>query len=612
MAKGSSAVPATPMKSGRIEMEGGPTPQTGSGGRLSSISERSVSFDESPGGIPEAKDEEVNEIENSEADGYDFGDDLDASDEARVSAGRSGAPRPITRNLAGEFDEVAKPEPARDDSGTDNEVSGNSTPAANRVIGRILDQMMESSDWIRQFTPKAVRQALWVELSGELAWPVNTMSDVKVAEDTVSLLRAMGLEPQTNPSEAALRDWPPVIAGKELKRWKRKLRLSFGTSDIGLKTPPTVRPKGDADPSQIPLPQTPKKNEQGKESDDNGVFGVRTEGTPYFQDPHMVTPRSTNRADRLARDTEASNTQRGNARASSGRSRRRFVPRGDSSDDDSDDDDNYRREDAEYDDPSDELARQVREISEMERLNSTPRLELATHRPLAQIKAFSGLRLERRLCHLRIKDIHELEDTINGILKSKERASTRETSAYLSRGRDRSHGRDERRAETPRDGYRRDRHDRHGRGYDRRMDDSRHTPHISLAEASLSEMMAELQVREAKYGGSKYLKSRDMRRSLEDSSSEDVEDRLTDEDRSGSDYADPYHSDEHDRHAVVETSPTEGSTTTPDTKALTDVIVSMGRVQHAGVLTTPPTTVSSVVSYASRCTTPASAKPSRP
>ncbi|GMF39322.1 unnamed protein product [Phytophthora fragariaefolia] len=252
--------------------------------------------------------------------------------------------------------------------------------------------MMESSDWIRQFTPKVVRQALCVELSGELAWPVNTMSAVKVVEDTVSLLRATGLEPQTNPSEAALRDRPPAIAGKELKRWKRKLRLSFGTSDIGLKTPPTVRPKGDADPSQIPLPQTPKKNEHGKENDDDGVFGVKTEGTPYFQDSHMVSPRSSNRADRLERDTEASNAQRGAARASSGRSRRRFGPHDDSSDDDSGEDDYYRKEDAEYDHPSDELARKVREVSEMERLNSTPRLELATHRPLAQIKAFSGLR----------------------------------------------------------------------------------------------------------------------------------------------------------------------------------------------------------------------------
>ncbi|GMF33034.1 unnamed protein product [Phytophthora fragariaefolia] len=80
-------------------------------GRLSSISERSVSFDESARGISEAKDEEVNEYEDSEADGYVFCDVLDASDEARVSAGRSEAPRLITRNLAGEFDEVAKPEP---------------------------------------------------------------------------------------------------------------------------------------------------------------------------------------------------------------------------------------------------------------------------------------------------------------------------------------------------------------------------------------------------------------------------------------------------------------------------------------------------------------------
>ncbi|GMF53764.1 unnamed protein product [Phytophthora fragariaefolia] len=328
MAKGSSAVPATPMKSGRIEMEGGPTPQTGSGGRLSSISERSVSFNESAGGVPEAKDEEVNEYEDSEADGYDFGDDLDASDGARMSAGRSGAPRPITRNLAGEFDEVTKPEPARDDSGSDNEVSGK-----------------------------------------------------KQADESV-IRKLPGSPPRLAPGNC----WQRAEAVEE------EASLSFGTSDIGLKTPPTVRPKGDADPSQIPLPQTPKKNEQGKESDDKGVFGVRTEGTPYFQDSHMVTPRSTNRADRLARDTEASNTQRGNARTSSGRSRRRFVPRDDSSDDDSDDDDYYRRENAEYDDPSDELARQVREVSEMERLSSTPRLELATHRPLAQIKAFSGLR----------------------------------------------------------------------------------------------------------------------------------------------------------------------------------------------------------------------------
>ncbi|GMF32425.1 unnamed protein product [Phytophthora fragariaefolia] len=76
-------------------------------------------------------------------------------------------------------------------------------------------------------------------------------------------------------------------------------RLSFGMSDIGLKTHPTVRPKGGSDPSQTPIPQTPKKSEHGKESADDGVFGVKTEGTPYFQDVNMVPPRSSNRADQL-------------------------------------------------------------------------------------------------------------------------------------------------------------------------------------------------------------------------------------------------------------------------------------------------------------------------
>ncbi|GMF42340.1 unnamed protein product [Phytophthora fragariaefolia] len=46
--------------------------------------------------------------------------------------------------------------------------------------------------------------------------------------------------------------------------------------------------------------------------------------------------------------------------------------------------------------------------------------------------------------------------------------------------------------------------------------------------------------------------------------------------------------------AVAETSRAEGSTATATAKALTDVVVSMDRVQHAGELTVPPTTVSNV------------------
>ncbi|GMF40684.1 unnamed protein product [Phytophthora fragariaefolia] len=52
--------------------------------------------------------------------------------------------------------------------------------------------------------------------------------------------------------------------------------------------------------------------------------------------------------------------------------------------------------------------------------------------------------------------------------------------------------------------------------------------------------------------------------------------------------------------AVAETSLAEGSTAIPATKALTDVVVSMDSVQLAGVLTTPPTTVSSVPSLQRR------------
>ncbi|EGZ06825.1 hypothetical protein PHYSODRAFT_529890, partial [Phytophthora sojae] len=100
--------------------------------------------------------------------------------------------------------------------------------------------------------------------------------------------------------------------------------------------------------------------------------------------------------------------------------------------------------------------------------------------------------LERQLCHVRVKDIHEIEDMINGILKSEERGQSRETSYHHSRSRDQPRRRDDRRHEASRDSYRRDR----DRGYERRRedsrrrDDSRHVPRISLAEASLSDLVA--------------------------------------------------------------------------------------------------------------------------
>ncbi|EGZ27308.1 hypothetical protein PHYSODRAFT_257631 [Phytophthora sojae] len=593
MAKGSkSAVPATPVKSVRGSAEGSSTIASDLTSRLSTISERSVSFEESVDEDSDAKDDMMMDYDDLEektpVTTQEFGDEEDAM----LSGGRSGGSRSLSRNLVAEFDEVAKPDHADDDfeDGTETSASralvqvtkgpqesrgsrpamNSSTPAANKVLGRMLEQM--------------------------------------VAEDTVSLLRVMGCEPRNRPSEVSIKSWTPGLAGKELHKWKRKLRLSFGESDLTLGRPPSARPaREQADPSKIPLPQTPKKSaERSNQSQaTDGVFSAKTEGSPYFQDSHMAS-----RADRIARESEGSRRERSTQRSSTRRSSRRFTPRDDSSSDE-DNNDNIDYEDG-FDSPSDELARQVREVSEMERLSSTPRLEIATHRPLAQIKNFSGARnrsensmqwlrafvykmkgthtppnewcmafelslrdgalhwyrqlpkrtnrqwkrlsdafikyycsqfsqsakaryysakressehlcdylnrlngyarnagiqfksggrdakdhvqrfletcgdrsLERRLCHVRVKDIHELEDMINDILKSEER------------GRDQPRRRDDRRHEASRDSYRRDR----DRGYERRREDSRHVPRISRAEASLSDLVAELQVRGTKGG----------------------------------------------------------------------------------------------------------------
>ncbi|KAE8950964.1 hypothetical protein PF011_g33087, partial [Phytophthora fragariae] len=62
------------------------------------------------------------------------------------------------------------------------------------------------------------------------------------------------------------------------------------------------------------------------------------------------------------------------------------------------------------------------------------------------------------------------------------------------RGRGNYRRRDERRDETC-DGYRRDRRDR---DYNRRRDDQRNPPRVALAEASLTDLIAELNIRETR------------------------------------------------------------------------------------------------------------------
>ncbi|POM67496.1 Hypothetical protein PHPALM_16493, partial [Phytophthora palmivora] len=102
------------------------------------------------------------------------------------------------------------------------------------------------------FGPKQVRQAVWMDLGGELAVPIDSTSTRQVAQDTVLLLRAMGCEPQRFPSDAALKDWTPTDAGTALRKWKKKLRTSFGVSEIGAGRQPIARRAPEAaDPSKI-------------------------------------------------------------------------------------------------------------------------------------------------------------------------------------------------------------------------------------------------------------------------------------------------------------------------------------------------------------------------
>ncbi|POM64293.1 Hypothetical protein PHPALM_20200 [Phytophthora palmivora] len=247
--------------------------------------------------------------------------------------------------------------------------------------------MKTRSNWMQLFGPKLVRQAVWMDLGGELAVPIDSTSTRQVAQDTVLLLRAMGCEPQRFPSDAALKDWTPTDAGTALRKWKKKLRTSFEVSEIGAGRQLITRREPEAtDPSKVTLPQTPKK--RVNEGSDAGVFTTTAEASPYMQDSHMVTPRSTSRSERLAKETESLRPTP-NTRQETGRyPTRNYDSPEDTSDSDSDSSDfDYLDGDL-----TEEWARQIRELSKAKTKSSTPRLELATHLPLGNIKPYFGLR----------------------------------------------------------------------------------------------------------------------------------------------------------------------------------------------------------------------------
>ncbi|KAE9047075.1 hypothetical protein PR001_g4357 [Phytophthora rubi] len=151
----------------------------------------------------------------------------EAAGAAVVSAGRSSRVRPLARNLVDELDDVAKPELAfGDDDDDESDVKGpkhrpplnGDTSAANKVLGRYLELTKTKSNWMRQFSPKIVRPAVWMDLGGVLAIPIDPTSTRQVARKTELLLRAMGCESHMYPPDMALADWTPNEAAAALMK----------------------------------------------------------------------------------------------------------------------------------------------------------------------------------------------------------------------------------------------------------------------------------------------------------------------------------------------------------------------------------------------------------
>ncbi|OWZ16019.1 LOW QUALITY PROTEIN: Eukaryotic/viral aspartic protease [Phytophthora megakarya] len=335
MAKGSnSVVPENPAKTGRTDdydtemlVE-----------HLTLTSTRDARFEEDANESGEAMDED-----------YDLEEKKDIPEDVILAA-----ERPLTRNLMDELDEVVGPEPAfgddddeeEDDSDDSKQVvtmsqateqktgywppMNGDTPAANKVLDRTFEEIMEKSTWIRLFEPKRIRQAVWADISHVLAVASDSHDDWT------------SLQAQATPTQAVLESWIPAEAGADLWKWRRKLRVGFGVTDIHYSQPPVGKTSGGGvDPSKIPLPKTHSKGyNTGPKSHD--VFSKSGDETPYFQDSHMITPMSSGKEEQSDRDSGRANATRSTIRV-----------------------------------PKENVGRKI---------------ELATDRPLRQIRAFSGLR----------------------------------------------------------------------------------------------------------------------------------------------------------------------------------------------------------------------------
>ncbi|OWY94910.1 hypothetical protein PHMEG_00035227 [Phytophthora megakarya] len=163
------------------------------------------------------------------------------------------------------------------------------TPAANKVLGCTYEEMMEKNS----SNQKRIRQAMWADLSHELAVAVIATTTGQVARDTVH-------------------------------RWdcKRKLcphKQSWSRGSLPKLTQTcgngSERQPVDVDPSKVPLPKTLSKG-YNTVPKSHGPFSKSGDEPPYFQDSHMITPESSGRKERPDHDGGRANATRSTVRGS--------------------------------------------------------------------------------------------------------------------------------------------------------------------------------------------------------------------------------------------------------------------------------------------------------
>ncbi|KAE8989574.1 hypothetical protein PR001_g21743 [Phytophthora rubi] len=452
MARGTkSAAPTTPMKSS---------------GPRSEASDHSGSSFESPATASMKSIDEHPVTYNSVFESSDAKEDDEDAEAAVVSAGRSSGVRPLARNLVDELDDVAKPEPAfgedEEDGAKDFPKAAEATiqptrirpplngdtPAVNKVLGRIVELMRTKSNWMRLFSPKMVRQAVWADLGRVLAEPIDSTSTFQ---------------------------------------WKKKLQAAFGATTAGVARlvfgAATFPAPSETDPSRVPLPPTPQK---GNNDVKGGIFAAKGLASPYKQDSHMVTPRSVNRSDRLAKENEASFTTPNTRRTTVRPPEKRFEAREESSDSDE------GRFDPDYydGDLTGEWARQARNAGVQFENGGREAKDHVDH----FLDTFDDRGLEERLCHARVKYIHDLEEMINDILRSRERETAREPSVIRYRSQDDDRRRENRSNEGTRSSFGREQRYRDDGPRRERREESPYRSRITLVEA-LVDVVTALNIR---------------------------------------------------------------------------------------------------------------------